>query len=42
MPSAIAVGADAPEFELPASNGGVVRFAPNAGQHTLISFWKST
>ena len=42
MPAAIPVGVDAPEFTLPGTDGGQVRLARGAGEHTFITFWKCT
>lgn len=41
MAVAIEAGARAPEFSLPATDGGLVRFARGADEHTLIIFFES-
>ena len=42
MAAAIDAGAHAPEFCLPATDGGVVRFTRGGGEDTFLLFWKST
>lgn len=42
MAAAIDAGAHAPEFCLPATDGGVVRFTRGGDEHTFIVFWKSS
>lgn len=42
MAVAIDAGAHAPEFSLPATDGGLVRFTRGGDEHTFIVFWKST
>ncbi len=41
MPAAIVVGAEAPEFTLPGTENGSVRFT-RGGEYVFLNFWKST